>query len=136
MSDTDLLAAARSGLSLPAWRDRQAALAHAPDPRIAEKAEQLYVTRLLRAHGCVVRSTSQARASKIAPGVPDLIVFAPRVGCAAFLEVKRSSGGIQSPAQRDFQRDCDVCGWRYLIGDRRTAWAWLVEIGVAAGDMP
>lgn len=100
------------------------------DERVIEKEEQAECTKIYRAHGCIVYSTSQYRASKVTPGVSDLLVFNPRAHAFWFHEVKRPVGGKQSPDQREFQEYCESCGIRYVIGDRSVAWQTLRDIGV------
>jgi hypothetical protein len=97
---------------------------------VLEKQEQAEVVKILRAHGCVVYSLSQARASKQTPGLPDLWVFHPRAHAAFWFEVKRSVGGMQSGAQAEFQSLCFGSGVRYVLGDRCAAWDVLRTIGV------
>jgi hypothetical protein len=97
---------------------------------VLEKEEQRECVKIYRAHGCVVYSTSQARASKVSAGIPDLLVFAPRVGVFFVHEIKRSAGGVPSSAQAEFQSLCFGCGVRYVIGDRAAAWDTLRKIGV------
>lgn len=98
--------------------------------RTLEKTEQQECIRIYLAHGCVVSSTSQYRPAKISAGLPDLLVFAPKVHAFWMHEVKRSVGGVQSPAQREFQHRCEECGVRYVLGDRTAAWQTLRETGV------
>lgn len=93
------------------------------DAAVLERKEQAEVAKIFRAHGCLVYSLSQPRATKQAPGLADLYVFAPRARLAWWFEVKRPVGGVQSPAQREFQQLCDQCGVRYVIGGQREAWA-------------
>lgn len=101
------------------------------DANALEKDEQAECLRIYRAHNCVVYNTSQYRPAKISAGLADLIVFAPRVHRFAFHEVKRTTGGVQSPAQAVFQEHCDECQVTYIIGDRSTAWSLLREWGLA-----
>lgn len=95
-----------------------------------EKAEQWECVRIYRANGCEVYSTSQARAAKVSPGIPDLIVFHVRVGAHWYHEVKRPIGGVQSSSQAEFQSQCVATGVHYILGDRSEAWAILRKIGV------
>lgn len=98
---------------------------------VLEKAEQLEVSKRLRAFGFTVRSLSQARASKQAPGLGDLWISHRGVRWAGWWETKRQVGGRLSPAQLDFQEDCAACGVHYRVGDRFAADALLVELGLA-----
>lgn len=95
------------------------------DKRIREKAEQEAVTKLFRRHGFTVRSTSQARPSKIAIGFPDLFVTHRSRPLAFFWETKRQVGGVVSEAQQEFADDCARCGVRWYTGDRYHAAAFL-----------
>lgn len=97
------------------------------DGSIAEKAEQLAIVKLFREHGCTVRSTSQARPSKIAIGFPDLFVTHRTLPLAFFWETKRQVGGVVSDAQKDFGADCWRCGVRWYTGDRHDAQRLLDE---------
>jgi hypothetical protein len=88
------------------------------DARILEKAEQLAVTKVFLRHGFKVRSTSQARPSKIALGFPDLFVTHKAKPFAFFWETKRQVGGALSVDQQAFADDCARCGIRWYTGDR------------------
>lgn len=90
-----------------------------------EKAIHWWIVRYLRLMGFEVYSTAQARATKISPGIPDLLVMGQ--GVHVWVEVKRPKGKL-SEAQETFQRlarragvDCLV--WR-SVEDAR---AWVVE---------
>lgn len=85
----------------------------------------------LRALGFRVINTSQPRHAKfITPGVPDRFYFHRARGVAFAWEAKTATG-TQSPAQRDFQDDCDACGWTYLVGTDQVVYDWLVAQGIA-----
>lgn len=101
------------------------------DERILEKEEQWECMKIYRAFGCIVYSTSQSRAAKVSPGIPDLLVFLPRAHQFWYHEVKRQVGGEQSPAQREFQEYCADCGIAYILGDRSVAQQQLVDLEVA-----
>jgi hypothetical protein len=88
---------------------------------IREKAEQAAVVKLFRMHGFKVRSTSQARASKIAIGFADLFVTHKTLALGFFFETKRQVGGVISEAQKEFAEDCVRCGILWYAGDRYTA---------------
>lgn len=105
--------------------------APAKDESVLEKQEQWACMKVYRAFGCAVYSTSQSRAAKVSPGLPDLLVFAPRVHAFWYHEVKRQVGGVQSSAQKDFQEYCADCGIPYVLGDRTMAEGQLIAIGVA-----
>lgn len=116
-----------------AERERLAALTDA-DVRRLEKAEQALVVRLFRAFGCTVRSTSQARASKVAPGLPDLLVHHRPSRRFWFWETKRPCGGALSPDQIAFAEDCAACATRCGAGALRDAEAYLLALGIAYRD--
>lgn len=106
----------------------------ARDDSIAEKAEQAEVARLFRAHGFTVRSTSQARASKVAPGIADLFVTHTSRPIGFWWETKRQIGGKLSPAQVVFREDCERCGIPCQSGDRYDAAAYLAGLGIGEGE--
>ena len=59
------------------------------------------------------------RAEGTLSGVSDIIILLPRR--AVFVEFKNPNGkGIQSDAQKDFQRNVEALGFEYLIWD---SWA-------------
>lgn len=98
---------------------------------VLEKAEQLAVIKYLRERGFTVRSTSQARASKIAIGFADLLVTHKRLPIAFFFETKRQKGGVISEAQQEFGDDCRRCGIAWYAGDRYEAARICRELGVS-----
>ena len=103
---------------------------------VLEKAEQLVITKMARAIGCTVRSTSQARASKVAPGIPDLWI-SHRARCfAGWFEVKRQAGGRTSSEQLDFGEECRAAGVAYGRGDRYDFHRWLTDSGFPAPPIP
>lgn len=116
----------QSGLA----REDASTIDSAQAERQLEKAEQWECVRIYRAHGCEVYSTSQARAAKVSPGLPDLIVFHVRAGAHWYHEVKRPVGGVQSSAQAEFQSHCEATGMQYVLGDRSEAWATLRKLGI------
>lgn len=97
------------------------------DARILEKAEQAEIVKLFRRHGFVVRSTSQARASKIAVGFYDLFCTHKTLPIALFFDSKRQVGSVWSEAQKDFENDCHRCGILCYHGDRYEAQRILIE---------
>jgi len=98
---------------------------------VLERQEQAYIARVLREFGFTVRSTSQARASKVTPGLPDLLLFHREKRFFAFFEVKRADGGRVSPAQQEFAEDCAATATAHFIGDRCVAHQLLVDLGLA-----
>lgn len=101
------------------------------DSDVLEKAEQNEVMKLFRAFGFKVRNLSQPRATKQAPGLPDLWVMHRERPIAFWFEVKRQVGGRYSDAQIEFRDDCARCGVSWKGGDRRAAEQMLVDMGVA-----
>lgn len=120
-------AIARENLKLPA----------APGPEdvrrenALEKTEQYEIMKLFRAFAFQVYNLSQARASKIAPGVPDLWCVHRDQPIAFFFECKRSAGGKFSEAQIRFREQAVRCGIGYASGDRRAARHHLITLGLA-----
>jgi hypothetical protein len=106
----------------------------ARDANVVEKAEQLEVTKTFRAFGFDVYSTSQYRAAKVTPGIPDLWCVHRERPIAFWMECKRQVGGRLSPAQQAFQASCIRCGVGYVAGDRHAAAEHLVALGLACRD--
>jgi len=99
---------------------------------VEEKAEQLEVMKVFRACGCTPCNTSQARASKMHPGFPDLFVFGPPATLLSFFfETKRQVGGWHSPAQVDFAQLCTQTNTRHYAGDRYDAMRVMIQLGLA-----
>lgn len=92
---------------------------------VLEKDEQWVITKMARAIGFTVRSTSQARASKVAPGIPDLILSHRDRQFFGFWETKRQVGGKLSTAQIEFAEDCHTAGVACGSGDRYAFANWL-----------
>lgn len=116
-------AQARRELRIPAVSEER-------DSAALEKEEQAEITKTFRAFGFVVRNLSQPRATKQAPGIPDLWVTHGTRPLAFWWETKRQVGGRFSPAQIDFARDCKRCGVGYGAGDRHAAAQHLVALGL------
>lgn len=76
------------------------AAAHTARPSATEKAVQAGVVRALRAMGFVVNDMSQPRATKQAPGVPDLYAQHPAWGIRLWVEVKAARGRVRHAQQR------------------------------------
>ena len=103
---------------------------------VLEKEEQAIIMKIARAIGCTVRSTSQARASKVSPGIPDLWI-SHRARCfAGWFEVKRQAGGRTSSEQIDFGEECRAAGIAYGLGDRFQFAAWLTDHGFTPPPVP
>ena len=80
-----------------------------------ERDIQRGCVKYYRAHGCVVYETSQKRAAKVSPGIPDLIVFHPRSGLHWYHEVKTPSGELR-PDQKDFREQCLLTKTTHIVG--------------------
>ena len=103
---------------------------------VLEKREQLVIMKMARVMGCTVRSTSQARAAKVSPGIPDLWI-SHRARCfAGWFEVKRQVGGRTSSEQLDFAEECLAAGVAYGRGDRYDFHRWLTDSGFTAPPIP
>lgn len=102
-----------------------------PSKLLSEKAVQRAVVALYRSMGCEVYSLSQPRASMQAAGLPDLWVFAPRVGRAFWHEVK-SVTGKPSPDQVRFEDLCGSTGVHHVMGGVAEAKRMLIILGVIA----
>jgi hypothetical protein len=89
-----------------------------PVPR--ERDVQRTVVRFYRQIGATVFSTSQARRSRIALGLPDLFVCWPARAALWCFECKRE-GGKQSPDQVAFQKTWEASGGTYVLGGIREA---------------
>lgn len=96
-------------------------------PAPLEKDVQRAVVKFYRTVGCRVLSTSQARRSKVALGLPDLLVFWPARGAFWFHEVKRE-GGKLSEDQVDFQNLCRNCSEDFVVGGLAAAAAQVALI--------
>jgi hypothetical protein len=114
-AEAERRAARRSqGLPLTATADELEQQAREDDAR-QEKEIQWECVKFYRAHGCVVYETSQKRASRIAPGIPDLIVFHPRSGKHWYHEVKTPKGELR-PDQKDFREQCLLTHVTHIVG--------------------
>lgn len=108
-----------------------------------EKHVQQQIARLFAACGGVVRSTSQTRASRIAVGVPDLLVHFPGVAfvffeCKTYRRPWRPMDAPTawrvnplSPDQETFRADCEAAGVRHAWGGLPQAEALVIELGLA-----
>lgn len=93
-----------------------------------EKSVQVRVIATFKAHGGVVASLSQPRASMQTPGIADLYVFLPRRRRTVWWETKRP-GGKQSKEQIEFERLCRACGHDYGLGGPAEVETYLRSIG-------
>ena len=93
-----------------------------------EKEVQAAVVNFYRLVGCQVKSTSQARASKVALGLPDLLVFWPARRTFWFHEVKRANARRPSDEQIAFLGLAFECDVPMVIGGLREAVAHVEAI--------
>ena len=98
-------------------------------PVPTEKEVQRAVVDFYRSIGCAVKSTSQARRSKVALGLPDLLVFWPSRGAFWFHEVKRA-GGTLSEDQERFSLLALECRTGFVVGGLAEAVAKVESLGV------
>jgi hypothetical protein len=132
----ELLAAAREGLSLVAYRAKTtgALPPDEGDEDRLEKAEGVEVDKVFKAFGGRVWNLSQARAAKQTPGLGDrFVIFPDRV--SFWWEVKRQVGGRISDAQREFNEMCEGAeGSKHYFGGRKEAEALVIVLGLAVRD--
>jgi len=83
-------------------------------PKLTEKQVQAAIVKRLSRLGVAVYSTSQARASRVSPGLPDLVCIDRHRG-VFFVETK-AEGGKQRPERRVFQERCEEAGGSYVLG--------------------
>lgn len=109
----------------------------------SEKAEQKSIIYAVRVLGGHVASTSQYRASRVALGLPDLLIAFPAKGVAFFFEVKgrlRRKGADDDPLkplrpeQARWRETYERCGWKYYWGDYACLVAALHELGIVEHD--
>lgn len=120
-------------------RDKGLPLTETPDEKTErlqeedarrEKEIQAECRKKYIAFGCTVWNTSQARASKVSAGIPDLFVTHQRKRIAWWHEVKTPTG-VQSSAQKDFEQGVLACGQQYILGGVAACEEQLIRIGVA-----
>lgn len=112
-------------------------------PPPLEKKVQQQITRLFEAAGGVVRTTSQTRASRVSPGIPDLMVHLPRV--FVWFEVKtyaRPWRPAEHPStwrvnplsteQEAFRTDCGQSNVRHAWGGLWQAEELLISLDLAS----
>lgn len=104
-----------------------------------EREEQRAVVEMFRQAGFAVRSTSQYRVARIAPGVPDLMAHHKGRGLFLWFEVKayrpngypaRQVPRTLEPHQKAFRDDALACGQRHEWGGRNEAKAYLESVGI------
>ena len=103
---------------------------------VLEATEQRDITKMARAIGLRVRDQSQKRPSKVAPGIPDLIVTCNAVGFFGYWETKRQVGGVRSTSQIEFGDDCIAARIPYGFGDRYEFARWLTAHGFTPPAIP
>lgn len=109
-----------------------------------EKDEQQAVRGILKAVGFTVHNTSQARASKVALGLPDLVILHPGIGKGGWWEVKRykdrgyldhdQSTWVPMPLraeQAEFRTLALASGQLHGWGGRKEVLAFLMGLGLA-----
>lgn len=85
----------------------------------------------MRKLGCDVYSTSDRRASRNTPGLPDLYVVPPR-GKPAFWWESKGDGGKPSPEQLAFREKNAKAGVEVIIGGEAQLNAHLLKLGLIA----
>lgn len=60
-------------------------------------------------------SGAKLKAEGVLPGVSDLILLVSRDWCHGLLIEMKTPKGKQSPAQRDWQREMESRGYRYIV---------------------
>lgn len=103
---------------------------------IGEKREQSVIVKMARVIGIHVYSTSQARAAKVSPGIPDLILAHRDRGFFGFWETKRQVGGQLSTAQCEFRDECFAGRVPWGSGDRYEFARWLAVNGFTPPPTP
>lgn len=96
---------------------------------VREVDVQRQVTELLHSVGAFVARTNQNRASRVSPGLPDVIALLPRRLGVLFVEVKAAKGK-QSDAQILFQARCEQAGEPYILGGVAEVTAYLESVGI------
>lgn len=97
-----------------------------------EKDNQQAIRSYKMSLGCTVLNQSQYRASKVAIGLPDLLVFGPdRCSAMWYWESKRPEGAELSDEQLAFAQLCARTGVTYGIGPASSAVAFSRAIGLA-----
>jgi hypothetical protein len=103
---------------------------------VLEKAEQWAITKMARAIGFSVYTTSQTRAAKVTPGFPDLWLAHGERGFAGFWETKRQVGGRISHEQLTFGVECLAAKIPHGFGDRYEFAKWLTQHGFTPPAIP
>ena len=80
-----------------------------------ERDVQRQIKDLLEAVGGFVLRTNQNRASRVSPGLPDIICLLPRGKGVLFVEAK-SAKGKQSDSQILVERKCAEANVAYVCG--------------------
>ena len=60
-------------------------------------------------------SGAKLKAEGVLPGVSDLILLVARRGCYGLLIEMKTSKGKQSPAQKEWAREMESRGYRYIV---------------------
>ena len=97
---------------------------------LGRKGVKASVRQLLESVSARVYNLSEGKPRWKRPaGLPDLLVFLPRVRRALFIETKTPRGRV-SDAQSAFALNCSVCGISHVIGGESEVRAYLVRCGV------
>lgn len=104
-----------------------------------EREEQKAVVDLFRGAGFKVRTTSQKREARVAPGIADLMAHHRGRKLFLWFEVKayrpngypaRQVPRSLEPDQVAFREDAIACGQRHEWGGRNEARAYLESVGI------
>ena len=86
---------------------------------------------MLEAMGCACYVFSESRATRITPGIPDVLFFLPNGRGMAWWEAK-TIDGVVSEAQFGFEEHCLRCGQPYVRGGLPELTAFLRGLGIIA----
>lgn len=97
---------------------------------LGRRGVKAQVRALLESVGGTVHNLSEGKPRWKRPaGLPDLLVFLPRVRRVLFIETKTPRGRV-SDAQSAFALSCAQCGISHVIGGEPEVRAYLQRIGV------
>ena len=99
------------------------------DLGLRETDVQRQVTELLQSVGAFVLRTNQPRASRVSPGLPDIICLLPRRLGVLFVECK-SKTGKQNDAQILVEARAAHAGVPYVLGGIEEVREWLTTAGI------
>jgi hypothetical protein len=138
LRDAGVAAQAANAAALRKYPAAAAAMTAVESKRdnVLEKAEQWAITKMARAIGFSVYTTSQTRAAKVTPGFPDLWLAHGERGFAGFWETKRQVGGRISHEQLTFGVECLAAKIPHGFGDRYEFAKWLTQHGFTPPAIP